>query len=310
VVEGFERMARSAFGHRTRARATMTDLIIRSSRGTPVWGHFSPLAPVRTILRHAELIRGFAAREILERHKGAFLGIGWNILSPLIQLAIYTFVFGVLFENRWNKGNLPEHWDFALTFFAGQTFFQVFAECANRAPVVISSRPNLVRKVVFPLEILPVTVVASSLVHAAISLGLLLVVLVIVTGTLQWTLVLVPVVALPLIMLSLGVTWALSAIGVFVRDMRQIVVVATQLLMFMTPLFYRIDRIPEKYHVLRLIVEYNPLSVIVENARRVVLWGEMPQWGVLGAVTIASFIIMMLGYAFFGLCRRGMADVH
>lgn len=288
----------------------MQPLTIRSSRSIPFWTHLNPLAPIRSVWLHADLIRGFAAREILERHKGAFLGVAWNVLLPLIQLGIYTFVFGILFENRWNKGGLPPHWDFALTFFAGQLFYHVFAECANRAPVVISSRPNLVRKVVFPLEILPVTVVCAAVVHAAISLGLLLVVLLAVTGSVPWTVVLVPVVALPLVMLSLGVTWGLSAVGVFVRDMRQIVLVVTQLLMFMTPLFYRVDRIPERYPFLRAVVEYNPLSVIVENARRVVLWGELPQWPSLGIVTLFAAAVMLAGYAFFSLCRRGMADVH
>lgn len=289
---------------------SMSTLVIRSSTPRP-WGeHFSVLRLVGTVWRNRALIRSFAGREVLERNKGAALGVVWNVANPLITLAVYTAVFGYIFGSRWEKGDLPARLDFPITFFTGQMLFHVFAECANRAPTLVTSRPNLVRRVVFPLEILPVTVVCSSLVTLAISAAIVLAITAIATGGLHWTVVLLPVVCVPLVLLSLGVAWFLSAVGVFVRDVRNIVVVGTQLLMFMTPLFYRIDRIPAEHTWLRWIVQHNPLSVIVENGRRCVLWGEPLEWEKLGVVTGVGFVAMVCGFAVFSMLRRSMADVH
>ena len=285
-------------------------LVIRSSAARPWSEHFSVVRLVGTVWRHWGLIRGFTAREVLERNKGAALGVVWNVANPLITLAVYTAVFGYIFGSRWDKGELPERLDFPITFFAGQMLFHVFAECANRAPTLVSSRPNLVRRVVFPLEILPVTVVCASLVTLAISAAIVLTITFIATGHLHWTVALLPVVCVPLVMLSLGAAWMLAAVGVFVRDVRNIVVVATQLLMFMTPLFYKIDRIPAEHTWLHWIVRHNPLSVIVENGRRCVLWGETLEWEKLGWTTLAGLVVMVAGFAVFSMLRRSMADVH
>lgn len=263
-----------------------------------------------TLWRHRGLIRSFASRELLERNKGAVLGVAWNVLNPLLQLAVYTAVFGYLFGTRWERGGLPAQVDFPLVFFVGHTFFHVFAECANRAPTMVSGRPNLVRKVIFPLEILPATVVSSSLVYAGISIAIALVILLIATGGLPWTAVLAPVVALPLVMLSLGVGWVLSAAGVFVRDVRHIVQVLTQLLMFATPIFYKVERFGEDKRWIVWMIEHNPMSVIVESARRCVLWGEQPEWERLGVVTLVAWGVMQAGYVVFMRLRPQMADVH
>lgn len=289
-------------------------VVIRRSTPPPTGEHFNPVRMVRTIWAHRELIGNFARRDLAERHKGAILGVAWNVLSPLLSLAVYTVVFGIIFRQRWERGSppLPDALDFPLTFFAGHAVFAIFAESVNRAPTLVSSRPNLVRKVVFPLEILPVAAVRAAIVHAMFIVALLLVVLAIVTGGkgVHWQIVLLPLIIAPLAMLSAGLTWALSAIGVFVRDVRHIVVVLTQLLMFMTPLFYQVSNIPAQYPALRAIIVYNPLSVIVENSRRVLLWGENPDWVALGWVAVVSVAAMMGGFAVFSALRRSMADVH
>jgi lipopolysaccharide transport system permease protein len=293
----------------------MSDVVvIRRSTPPPAADHFNPARLVRTIWANRELITNFARRDLAERHKGAFLGVAWNVLSPLLSLAVYTVVFGIIFDQHWQRGNppLPSGFDFPLTFFAGNAVFAIFVECVNRAPTLVSSRPNFVRKVVFPLEILPVASVRAAIVHALIIVAILLVVLAIVTGGqgLHWHVVLLPCVLVPLAMLSAGFAWALSAIGVFVRDLRHIVVVLTQLLMFMTPLFYRVETTLAHHPVLRAIIEYNPLSIIVENTRRVLLWGEMPDWVALGWVTVLGAAVMLAGFAVFSALRRSMADVH
>lgn len=288
----------------------MSQLTIRTSQPRPALSHFSVAAMLASLIRHRELIWGFAARDVLERHKGALLGVGWNVLQPLLQLAIYTVVFGYIFGSRWEKGNLPAPIDFPVTLFAGLVAFNVFAESVSRAPTAVSSRPNLVRKVVFPVEILPVTVVVSALVNMAIGAGLLLLIVLGFTGSVSHTAWAFPLVLVPLAMLSLGASWLLGALGVFVRDVRQIVVVLTQLLMFTTPLFFSIERIPEQYPMIRWAITHNPLSIIVENARRTLVWGEWPQWEPLGIVGAIGAIAMLGGWAFFSACRRGMADVH
>lgn len=290
----------------------MSDVVIRSASPQPLREHLDPLKLLASLWLHRELIASFASRELLERHKGALLGIGWNILSPLLQLGVFTIVFGYIFASRWNKGDLPTNLDFPLTFFAGQCVFQVFAEAASRAPTLVSGKPNLVRKVVFPLEILPVTVVYAALVHAMVSIGLLLVVLVVAAGfgALRWTIVLFPLVLVPLAMWSMGIAWALSAIGAFIRDVRHVVTVLVQLLMFLTPLFYQIDRIPPEQRAIRWCIEHNPLSILVESARRVLLWGELPSWIDLGWVTALGAVVMLAGHGLFSAMRRSMADAH
>ncbi len=148
----------------------MHELVIRTSRPPPIGEHFNPVGLVRTLWSNRGLISSFASRELMERHKGALLGVGWNILNPLLTLLVFTIVFGYIFGTRWERGNLPPHLDFPLTFFCGQALFAVFAESANLAPTLVSGRPNLVRKEVFPLEVLPVTVVWAGVIHALISL--------------------------------------------------------------------------------------------------------------------------------------------
>lgn len=290
----------------------MTPLVIRTSTPPPLAEHLSPLRLCRSLWANRQLIASFSSRELLERHKGALLGVAWNVLSPLLTLAVYTVVFGYIFGQRWDRGDLPKHFDFPLVFFAGHIFFHVFAESANRAPVLVSGRPNLVRKVVFPLEILPVTVVWSGVIHALLSVGLLLAVLGLVTmgRGLHWHILLAPLVFVPLILISVGVSWFLSAIGVFLRDMRHIILVITQLLMFSTPLFYSVERIPPERVYLRWFIEHNPLSVIVESGRRVLLWGELPNFWALGGATVFGLLVAIAGHAVFSALRRSMADVH
>ena len=290
----------------------MPELVIRTSAPPPLSEHLAPVRLAGTLWRHRELIRNFAGRELLERHKGALLGIGWNVASPLLALGVYTLVFGYIFGQRWERGNLPPHLDFPITYFAGAALYAVFAEAMARGPTLVSGRPNLVRKVVFPLEILPVTAVYAAVIHALVSIGVLMLVLAAATAGrgLHWTVALLPVVMLPLVLLAVGVAWFLSALGVFLRDLRPITVVLTQLLMFCTPLFYSLDRIPADKPWLRRVIEHNPLSVIVESGRRVLLWGETPDWSRLGWTTLGALLVALGGHAVFSMLRRSMADVH
>jgi lipopolysaccharide transport system permease protein len=288
----------------------MSQVVIRSARPTPIGDVLSLPHMVRHLWGYRDLIRQFAVREVLVRHKGTALGLTWAIAQPLLTLGIYTFIFGFVFQNRWGAEKLggPEWANFLLNFFAGFVLFGFFSETVNRSPTFITDHPNLVRKVVFPLEIFPVTAVGAGLVYSGCSLVLLLLTTLILAGTFSWTIVFFPLVLLPLLMLTLGVSWFFASMGVFVRDVRQVVPVMTQLLFFVTPIFYDIES-PGIRPVYKQIIRLNPFTTIVESGRRTLLWGQPPEWLPLGIVTALSLVVMILGYAWFAKSKRGLADV-
>jgi lipopolysaccharide transport system permease protein len=268
--------------------------------------HLHPVALVKRLWSYRGLIAQFTRREIEGRYKSSFLGFAWSYVQPLVLLIIYTFVFGVVFQARWpgaRTGNLSE---FGLVLFSGLIVFGIFSECVNRAATLIVSVPNYVKRVVFPLEVLPVSVLGSALFHAAVSLSVLLSASFLLSRQLPWTIVLVPVVILPLVLLSLGLAWFLASLGVFVRDLGHLVGLIVQVLMFATPIFYPLEGIPLR---LRPLISVNPLTPIVENMRRVIFRGESPQWLALGAWTAATAVVALLGYAWFMKTKKAFADV-
>jgi lipopolysaccharide transport system permease protein len=280
-----------------------TTITARSER---VLRYLNPIAMAHNLWRHRDLIRQFTRREVEGRYKGSFLGLFWSFVNPLVLLLIYTFVFGVVFKARWPNARTDNLGEFAITLFCGLITFTVFSECVGRAPALVVGVPNYVKKVVFPLEILPVSTLGAALFHAGVSLAILLAANLLMSGTLPWTLVFVPLVALPLICLSLGLTWFLSSLGVFIRDIGYTVALIVQALFFLTPIFYAVENIPEPY---RTIIGLNPLTPIVESARRVILWGLPPLWDSLAIALVADGAIMLLGYAWFMKTKKAFADV-
>lgn len=266
---------------------------------------FNPVAIFKNLWKYRELIAQFAKRDVIGRYKGSYLGILWTFITPLLMLLIYTFVFGTVFKARWGVGTGSKI-EFALVLFCGLTTYQLFAECANRAPGLILSNVNYVKKVVFPLEILPVAALGSALVQAAISLIILIAALVAFMGIFNWTLVFVPLVLLPMVLFTLGLSWFLASLGVYLRDIGQVVGVITQALMFLSPIFYPVTSIPENFRPLFYI---NPISYVVEDMRRVMVWGQMPDWNWLLIGTLTGFAVAVLGYAWFQKTRKGFADV-
>jgi lipopolysaccharide transport system permease protein len=285
---------------------TNLDSTAISAHSPSVWRFLNPLHLVRNLWSHHDLIRQFTSREVEGRYKGSFLGLFWSFVTPLVMLLIYTFVFGVVFKAKWPNAKTGSLSEFAVTLFCGLIAFNIFSECIGRAVALITSVPNYVKKVVFPLEILPISVLGTALFHGGISLGVLLVANVLVSGVLHWTLVLLPLVLLPLLCLTLGLTWFLASLGVFVRDIGYTVTLALQMLFFLTPIFYAVENIPEPY---RTIISLNPLTPIVQDLRRVVLWGSLPAWNELALLILGSGAVMILGYAFFMKTKKAFADV-
>jgi lipopolysaccharide transport system permease protein len=266
----------------------------------------NPVALARNLWRHRQLIRQLTWRDITGRYRSSFLGVAWSFITPLVTLSLYTFVFGVIFQSRWPNTRTDNLAEFGLVLFAGLTVFSLFSECANRATGIITSSPNYVKKVVFPLEVLPVSIVGSALFHASISVFLLLVAHQMLTGAIAWTAIFLPLVFVPLVCMALGASWFLASAGVFFRDLSHSIALAMQVLVFMTPIFYPAEALPAS---MRSVLAFNPLTSIVDNTRRVTVQGRLPDWPALGISAICGLVAALLGYAWFIKTKRGFADV-
>lgn len=265
----------------------------------------SPVAIVGSAWRHRNLVRQLMYREIMGRYNGSILGIAWSLFNPTLMLAIYTFVFSVVFKARWHGGS-DSKTEFAILLFAGMIVFGIFSECVNRAPGLIIGNPNYVKKVVFPLEVIPWSVLGSALFHAAISLAILLLFCLIVGQNIPVTVFALPLILLPLILLTMGLSWFLSALAVYVRDIAQTIGLATTVLMFLSPVFYPLEALPEEF---RTVAEINPLAFIIESARDALIWGRMPNSIAYGINLLISVLIVFLGFAWFQKTRKGFGDV-
>jgi lipopolysaccharide transport system permease protein len=269
--------------------------------------HFSatPQGMVASLWRHRDLIRASAKREVLGRYRGSVLGLLWSFFHPLFMLTVYTVVFSVVFKARWHTGSESKI-AFALILFSGLIIFNLFAECINRAPGVILSNPNYVKKVVFPLEILPFVSLLAALFHAAISLGVWLLAYLILFGLPHATVLYLPLIVMPFLLFIMGVSWPLASLGVYLRDVGQIIGIITSVLMFVSPIFYPVNALPESY---RYLIYMNPLTLVIEQVRAVLFFGHTPDFAMLAVYWMASFIIAWLGFAWFQKTRKGFADV-
>lgn len=266
----------------------------------------SPLAMVGAIVRNRNLIWRLARRELEARYRGSHLGLLWIVLLPLLMLSVYTFAFGVVFKARWAEANTDSPWVFAIFLFAGLSFFNVFAEMVARAPSLMTENASYIKKLLFPIEILPVVQLLVSLFNFMVSLILLLAMQFAVLGPPPLTAFLTPLALLPLALFSLGLTWFLSALGVYLRDLRQIVGVAVTIALFLSPVFFPVSAVPVE---VRSIIQLNPLSTIVETGRNVLFFGRVPDWGPWMMNLLFNAFVAWLGFAWFTKTRRGFADV-
>jgi len=267
----------------------------------------SLVALSRSLWRNRQLILQMTKREVVGRYKGSVMGLAWSFFNPVFMLVMYTFVFSEIFKSRWGGiGGNDSKTQFSVILFVGLIVLSLFSEVLNRAPGLIISNVNYVKKVVFPIEILPVIAMGATLFHSLISLCVLLAALTLFNGYLHWTVVLIPLVLFPLIILSLGLSWMLASLGVFLRDVGQTISIITTVLMFLSPVFYPVTAVPEKF---RPFIMANPLTFIIEQARVVLIWGHLPNWMGLGLYTLAATTVAWIGYAWFQKTRKGFADV-
>lgn len=265
----------------------------------------SPLEVWCSFWRNRALIWQMTKREVVGRYRGSMIGILWSFLNPLLMLGVYTFVFSTVFKARWGAGS-DSKTEFAIVLFAGMIVHSLFAECVNRAPGLILSNVNYVKKVVFPLEIMPWVTMCSALFHAAVSVSVLLLFYAVANLSLNWTVVFLPVLLIPLILLTMGFAWFLSSTGVFLRDIGQTIGILTTVMMFFSPMFYPISALPAEYHQLFYL---NPLTFMMVQVREVMIWGRMPDWHGLGVYFLCSLMIAWSGLFWFQKTRKGFADV-
>jgi lipopolysaccharide transport system permease protein len=265
----------------------------------------TPAAMFKSLWHNRQLILQMTRRDIASRYRGSVIGLAWSFINPLLMLLVYTFVFSVVFKARWGIEQESKT-DFAIILFAGMIVFGLFAEMINRAPGQIVANANYVKKVVFPLEILSWVSLGSVLFHSFISLIVLLLVQLITNLSLPWTVVLFPLILLPLIFTSLGAAWFLAALGVYIRDVGQITTVLTTVLMFVSAVFYPVSALPEDYQTwLRL----NPLVLIISESRKVLIFGSLPDWSWFGISLLMGLAIAFAGFWWFQKTRKGFADV-
>ncbi len=282
-------------------------LRITSSRQRRLAGPGDLLAGV---FRHRHLIAQLTRRDVLGRYRGSYLGLLWPFLSPVCLLVVYTLVFRFIFRAKFNGRFGETETDFALMLFAGLIVFNVFAECIARAPTLILQNANYVNRIVFPLEILPMTLVLSSLFHLLMSFVPLLVVTLALKGHLAWSVVQWPLLLLPLLGYGLGVTWLISAAGVFLRDLNEVVLVATTVLMYASAVFYPLnvvsDKVPE---IVRPLVLLNPIARLVEQSRLISVAGQGLDLTTYSWQLIGGTVCALVGYAVFMRVKHTFADV-
>jgi lipopolysaccharide transport system permease protein len=251
------------------------------------------------------LLWDLVKRDFIGRYKGSVMGITWSFFNPLIMLAIYTMVFSVAFKAKWGVGE-ENKLTFAIMLFSGMIIHSFFSECLNRAPGLISGHPNYVKKVVFPLEILPWMALTSALLHFAISFGVLIVFCVLAGFSIHAGILLTPLILLPLILTTIGLSWILSSLGVYLRDLSQVIGVITTVALFLAPIFYPVDSLPQAY---RVFITLNPITLPIHQLREAMLLNQSLRWDLWGISLFEGVFISHLGFWWFQKSRKGFADV-
>lgn len=260
---------------------------------------------IKTLIKNSYLVGQLVKKDIQQRYQGSVLGILWSFLVPILMLVIYTFVFSEVFQAKWDI-DTSDKYQFALVLFCGLSAFNMVGEVMNRSTVLIASNTNYVKKVIFPLEILPVVTMLSALFNCVISFLILIVAKVVLYHNVSKTLYLFLPAMLPLIVLSTGLGLLISAISVYLKDVGNIVSVLVTVLMYLSPVFFPLTAVPESF---RAACEANPMTYVIENFRNVVLYGECLDWKFYGISCLVAVVIFLFGKIVFMRAKEGFADV-
>jgi lipopolysaccharide transport system permease protein len=266
----------------------------------------SPFAFALDLWRHRELLWQFTRREVELRHRGSHLGLAWSLLNPLLILGLYVFVFGFIFGGHFGVLPHESRVDYALGIFLGLSLFQFLAEIITVTPGLVVANPNFVKKVVFPLEILPAATVGAAVFHLVISLTLVLAGVALFGGGLTAGVCWLPVLVLPLALFALGLAWIIAALGVFLRDLSQLAQFLSMTLLYSSAVFYPVEKIPA---ALWQLLRFNPLLLTVDLARNAILWNRALNPRHLAYVFVLSLLMCYVGHRLFRRLKPAFADV-
>ncbi|MMZ53785.1 Teichoic acid translocation permease protein TagG [compost metagenome] len=261
---------------------------------------------VENLLKHRILLGQFAYREAFSRYKGSYFGIGWTILQPLVMLMIYGFVFSVIFRVKWGGAESVSTLDFAVVTFAGLIIFQIFSESMYRASTLLSANSNFVKKVVFPLEILPVSVVLGTLITNLFSVMILVCALIWFDYSIGSYVFLLPVIMFPLILFTVGASLIVTALGAFFRDLSHFMGIFMNIVFYLSPVFYPVKAVPEKFQVYMLM---NPFTTFIESFRAILIYNRPPNWTDLVFVSVISVFLCCIGMLVFNRSKEIFSDV-
>jgi len=268
-------------------------------------GPLGPQATFIAALRNLKLIIRLVRREVEGRYRGSILGFLWAFLMPVFLLSVYTFVFSVVFSVRWGASG-GSRFEFALLLYSGLLIYNIFNECLSGAPSLMLANSTYIKKVIFPIEILPWVSLLSATINACIGFFILMLGYLIIIGVPPWTVLLTPIICMPVLLMSLGLALFFASIGVFVRDTQQFIGLLTMTVLFMTPIFYPLSAIPAEY---QWIGKLNPLAIAIEQCREALFQGSLPQLAALLGNFALSLVIAWLGNAWFMKTKKGFADV-
>ncbi len=267
----------------------------------------NPVPGIKLICRNRTLLKQMVRRNVQSKYQGSALGIAWSVIHPLMMLIIYTYVFSVVFKARWGVQNASEtKGAFAIILFCGMAVYSIFSEAVSLSATQITGNANYVKKVVFPLPLLPVSQVVSSFVQGLVWVVLLLLGAIFIYGNISWTMLLLPLVWLPLFLFTLGISCFVASLGVYFRDTPYVLQVILQVLFFITPIFYPISAVPEK---LQILLKINPLTMMIEETRKVLLYAQVPDWKFFAVSLAVGIAVFILGFAWFNKTQKGFADV-
>ena len=263
------------------------------------------LAPFHGLVKSRMLVWELTKREVGGRYRGASLGVFWSLISPFLLLLIYTFAFGTVMGGRWPEPRATDT-HFSVVLFAGLIPYFVLSECMIRSPDLVVGNPAFVKRVVFPLEILPWPMLLSALFHCLMNTVVFIGLRLALDGAFDWTILLLPIVLFPLVIFSLGLSWFLASLAVYVRDIQQVIGMASMALLFLSSVMIPSTSVPERF---KLVFLLNPVSFIADQAREVMIWGNFPDLRGLAIYAAGSLLFLYMGYAWFALTKRGFADV-
>lgn len=266
----------------------------------------TPTSLIKTSWQNRYLLKQLVLREIIGRYRGSILGIFWSFLTPVLMLLVYTFVFSVVFKMKWGIGGQESTGQFAMMLFVGIILHSMLAEVFTRAPHLITGNVNYVKRIVFPLEFFPIVIMGAALVHALISFIVLVIAMLIFGIQIQLSTLLLPIVILPFVLLLSGIAWSLAAFGVYLRDIGQFIGMLVMVFLFLAPIFYPLSLIPEH---LQPWMYLNPLTLVIEQTRGIILLGEMPNWHHWGIYLGIAIPVAWIGFVIFQNARRGFSDV-